>query len=1039
MQESTFKIYNASAGSGKTFTLVKEYLKIILSSNKYRGFQQILAVTFTNKAVNEMKARILDSLFDMSRSDHAGNSEVLASILQDELGLSRSELQSRSEILLKNILHNYAFFDISTIDKFTHRVLRSFARDLKLSHNFEVVLDIDLLLREAVYSLLANTGSDKQLTEALVDFAVEKADEDKHWDLNRDLLKVGEMLFSENDKAHLRSLKEKNFPDYKNLQDHLKKEINRLGREASKKGEFVLNQISESGRPFDIFPRKMLPNHFNKIKAGNFDLEKLYNNKLGLKISEGNILKVRTEPLSEELFNTIATLYWEIKELLYRRAFLLNIYQNLVPLTVLKVIDKHLREIESSRDLLPISSFNSIIENSIANQPAPFIYERLGEKYRHYFIDEFQDTSEMQWKNLIPLVANALESMDEDGNYGSLLLVGDVKQAIYRWRGGKPEQFLDLITGRAKPFVIDPKISNLETNYRSAENIVAFNNAFFKSTSSLLSQAVYSKLFEKDTQQLGNTLEGGLVRIDFIDCEKESLDDHYLDSIYQIIEEVGKKGYSLKDICILTRKKDQGVLISEGLVNKEIPVVSSDTLLLSSSPEVLFLINLLRATRQPGDKDIIFEIVRFLIPKMGDAHFHQVFWEAASDLEVWLNRHWDFNLNSIRFLSVYDGLEYAIAKFGLMKTSDAFVTSLLDEVFRIEQKTDSGIDTFLNHWTDSKEKLSVKAPEDLDAVKIMTIHKAKGLEFPVVIYPYANADFYVIKDESLWFKTDPEEFMGFSELPLRKKKQMLEYGEKAARLYQEDQDKMQMDAFNLLYVALTRAVNALYVLTEKDLDPKGKHKDYKISGLFIHYLRELNLWSDEKGSYDFGVLSSNQKAALTRVDQQLIPYVYSTKTDSVNKLVVRKNSLWDDPGEAARERGKLMHHFMSLIHTPADIEQALLKLRNQGIVGDDQIPGLRAQATKVVEHPEIAPFFREGLEVKNEKEIIGENGLILRPDRLVFEGSNITVIDYKTGIAYPEYKDQLMMYRDAIMKMGYSVTKSMIIYINETITTENIH
>ncbi len=1038
MQESTFKIYNASAGSGKTFTLVKEYLKIILSSNNYRGFQQILAVTFTNKAVNEMKERILFSLFDMSRSDKAGKSEDLAGILQEELGLSRSELKTRSDTLLKKILHNYAFFDVSTIDKFTHRVLRTFARDLKLSHSFEVVLDKDLLLREAVYNLLANTGKDRELTDALVDFTLEKTEEDKHWDLNRDLHKVGELLFSENEIPHLKSLKEKRISDFRILQNQLKKDMEVLATSARKKAEFVLNQISESGRSLDIFPNKTLPNHFNKIRTGNFNVEKLYDNKLGERIEEGKVIKVGEEPLPEDLFNTIASSYREIRASLLRRAFLLNLYQNLVPLTIVKAIDKELKDIETSRDLLPISSFNTVIANSIANQPAPFIYERLGEKYRHYFIDEFQDTSEMQWKNLIPLVANALESLDEEGNYGSLLLVGDVKQAIYRWRGGRPEQFLDLITRKTNPFVIDPDIYSLETNYRSAKNIVEFNNTFFRSTSSLVGHSVYSHLFKEETQQLPNTLSEGLVRIDFLDSDKDQLDESYLESICDVIEEVGKNGYSYKDICILTRKKDHGVIVSAGLVNNGIPVVSSETLLLSSSPQVVFLINLLKASRYPRDKEIIFGITAFLHSRDGSAHFHDMFLEAEPDLEVWLQRHWNFDLEKIRFLSVYDSLEYAIEIFGLVHTSDAFITNLMDEVFHIEQKTDPGIDTFLDHWEDNIDKLSITAPQDLDAVKIMTIHKAKGLEFPIVIYPYANTDIYRTKEARLWLQLDPDEFKGFSELPINKKKQMQRYGEKAADLYMEDQYKREMDSFNLLYVALTRAMNALYILTEKDLNTKGDHNPHKFSGLFIHYLKELGLWSAEKSSYSFGKLSSLQRDAQVKIHPQAIPFTNSSKTYSVNQLIVRKNILWDAPGDEARERGKLIHYFMSLIHTNRDVDMALEKLLNQGIVAKENIPELREQALRVVEHPEISPFFKEGLKVKNEKEIITENGLILRPDRLVFEEDVVTVIDYKTGSSHPEYANQLKTYREAIQKMGYSVASSMIVYINDTITTEYI-
>ncbi len=265
-----------------------------------------------------------------------------------------------------------------------------------------------------------------------------------------------------------------------------------------------------------------------------------------------------------------------------------------MPLTVLNAIQQEIKTIESERDQIPISSFNTIISDEIRNQPAPYIYERLGEKYRHYFIDEFQDTSQMQWENLVPLISNALESEDEQGNMGTLLLVGDVKQAIYRWRGGRAEQFLNLINKETNPFVVEPHISSLETNYRSREELIKFNNTFFTVTSPFLGSPQYNLLFTDGNKQDFNDKVGGYVDLNFIKMPKENKDLEYCNEVLRSIKDARADKYNYADICILTRKRKHGIILADFLIEQNIPIISSETLLLKNNPKVNFLINLLK-------------------------------------------------------------------------------------------------------------------------------------------------------------------------------------------------------------------------------------------------------------------------------------------------------------------------------------------------------------------------------------------------------------------------------------------------------------
>ncbi|MGI9547074.1 MAG: UvrD-helicase domain-containing protein [Flavobacteriaceae bacterium] len=1037
MRESAFKIYNASAGSGKTFTLVKEYLKIILAFERKQDFHQILAVTFTNKAVNEMKQRILDSLTQMQAMDLSGEVPEMALALSDELGYDLGTLQIRSGELLNRILHNYAFFDVSTIDKFTHRVIRSFAKELKISQNFEVVLDTDTLLNEAVDNLLAKSGDDPVLTRAIIDFALEKTEADKHWDVNADLFKVGKMLFRENDRQHIKKQSVKSVKDFMALQKQLRSEISQLEKSAARAAEGVLRLIGESGLSETDFPRKTLPNHFRKIRDLELDFDKLYNNKLYDNLEKGNILKSGQSLPNKSFPEEILAEYSKIKSLLSRWALLKNAYQNLVPLTVLNAIYQELKTIETDRELLPISSFNVLISNIIANQPAPFIYERLGEKYRHYFIDEFQDTSRMQWENLLPLVANSLESLDANDNPGTLLIVGDVKQAIYRWRGGQPEQFLNLISLKNNPFVIDPSVHSLDTNYRSREQIVQFNNAFFKTSSSLVANTSFERLFSEETHQKSNAKKGGLVQLEFIDCEDDLLEDAYLNRIKEAIEVAMSHGYSYRDISILTRKRKHGVLISQGLIGNEIPVVSSETLLLKSSSKVMFLIHLLKIAQQPDDLETQYFLLGYLVPK--DQAYHGFVSDALKDLDSWMLEKWGFSMQEFKLQSVYDGLERAISQFGLVKSSDAFVTFLMDEVLLVEQRGDSSIAAFLEHWDNNQEKLSVTAPENTDAVRIMTIHKAKGLEFPIVIFPYANSNIYEEIDPKIWLQIPAEDYHGFPELLLSKKKQMLHYNEQANQLYTEDHQKLELDAFNLLYVALTRAIDALFILSRKDLDSSGLHKTNFFSGVFIEYLKESGIWSDRELVYSFGALDQKLSENEIAIHQEIVPYINSTKNTTAPNIVIRRDALWDELSSDPRTRGTLIHHLMGLIEKEADIEPALNRLKSNGFINADNMSEYCDLALKIIQLPELAPYFKENLIVKNEQEIITENGLILRPDRLVFEDEQVAILDYKTGARSADHREQLLSYRSALEKMGYIHPDCLIVYLNDTIEVEYIN
>ena len=1030
-----FKIYNASAGSGKTHTLTKEYLKTVLSSNQ--TFSQILAVTFTNKAVNEMKERILSSLFEFSSVKSADEASVMFNELKEELGIDLETLRQKAKTTLKLILHNYGFFDISTIDKFNHRLIRTFAKDLKIAQNFEVVLDTELLLNEAIDNLLEKVGQDKALTEVLMEFALDKIDEDKSWDISFDLNKIGKLLFDENNTDHLFLLKEKKINDFLALRELLRAKTSSIETKVTVLAKRALNLIVENEVDFKSFSRETLPNHFKKIINKEFSLSKLYNNKLSEDLHENKVLKAGITIPNDNLIPDLRTIYLDIKENLVQRAYLANVLTNIVPLAVLNAIQKEVKALQEERGQLLISEFNTLISNEIKNQPAPFIYERLGEKYRHYLIDEFQDTSQLQWNNLIPLISNALEGEDHQGNKGSLFLVGDAKQAIYRWRGGNAEQFLNLVNENTNPFVIPPKTYNLPSNYRSHEEIINFNNDFFTVTCPFLNNQLYQELFEQGNRQKINMKKGGHVQITFLEAqEDQDLNDLYCEEVLNTIQNILREDFTFNDIAILVRDNKHSVILADYLTVNKIPIISPDSLLIANNEKVQFLMNLLHYSLHPEDLEASYNILYFLLGK--GQNVHSVLSDHLSYLESFLEEKYGFRLSNLRNMSVYDGLELAIKKFDLVKDSDAYLIFLLDIVLEVEQKEGTGLVTFLSYWEKKKNKHSIAAPDNLNAVKIMSIHKSKGLEFPIVIFPYANSNIYKEIDPKLWLPVDSSQFMGFTEALINKKKEVVDYNQNALLAYEEEQHKLELDAFNILYVALTRAERALYIISLKETGALKSDRKTHYSDVFVHYLKEKHLWSDTQTVYSFGKLVNHIPKNKNGTMERPVQYQYSNKENPRFKIITKAGMLWDTAQEEAITQGNLIHHILGLIETEDNVDSVFTDLERKGIIDMESVPLLKKKIRTVVSHDALKGYFSKGNIIRNEKDIITGKGEILRPDRIVIKNNHATIIDYKTGKQNNTYKEQVNTYAQVLEHMGYTIENKIITYINDDINIEYV-
>lgn len=980
-----------------------------------------------------MKDRILDSLALFANASPLEEKGALFREICSDLAIPPEKLQQKSRLVLKHILHNYAFFEVSTIDRFNHKIIKTFARDLQLSQNFEVELDLELLLEQAVGQLLAKAGTDHILTQMLLDFSLQKIDDNKSWNITYDLVEIGKLLFQENHSSQINTLVSKSITDFRQIQKNILRQLEMIERQVVGESQKTVQEIENQGFNASDFPRQTLPNHFKKIIGGEFNVKVLYSNRLESNLVENKILKSGDARDISGLSNYLLDRFLYIKKNLYRHNYLKNIYGNIVPMTLLNEIAKEIKNIEADRDIIPISALNAILSKEIKNQPVPFIYERMGEKYRHYFIDEFQDTSQMQWENLIPLIGNALEGENERNEQGSLFLVGDVKQAIYRWRGGKAEQFLDLLNSKSRPFVVSPSVHALDTNWRSYNEIVKFNNGFFRVTAPFFKNETYKDLFLKGSSQKTTNREGGFVQLSFLRKGAGGIEDVYCRQVLDAISLITSKQHSYSDICILVRDNSKGMLLANFLSENRIPIISSDALLLKNNVKVIFLISLLKFIGNHTDLEAVFQILSFLASVKNEKH--SFISSNLHRLESLLMEDYAFSVQELRASPVLDILETAIVRFDLVDGAEAYLTFLMDEVLILEKKEGPGIFAFLRYWEQKKTSISIAAPDDVNAVKIMTVHKSKGLEFPFVVFPFANI---VIDDKrkkkKLWVANPEEEELGMEELLLNAKQEMLYYNELAAHAYSTESEKTELDALNVLYVALTRAEKGLFIFCEKVKEQASLSSAQTYSDLFQYYIDSLDAFENEKETYTFGSFPEHTgPAEHENINHKRIPYITGGKEGSDFIISTKSGSLWDDEKMEAIQLGNLIHFILSQIITADDVSQVLAKLLSSGHIEKGSEDFIGQKILDVVHHPQLNEFFSNKFQVFNEKEILTVDNRSVRPDRVVIADNEAYIIDYKTGKPSPAYREQIIGYADALTAMGYTVKNSIIVYIDHNI------
>lgn len=1049
MQRPSFSIYDASAGSGKTYALVKEYLKIILVASKNDAYRNILAITFTNKAVHEMKSRIVGNLSEFAKDEPSKKAQELMQDLAAETQLSIIQIKTKSQQIIKHIIHNYAAFDISTIDKFTHKVIRAFAHDLGLPMTFEVTLDTENLLIEAVDAIIAQAGEDETLTKLLIDFTMEKTDDDKSWDISREILDTGRLVLNENNRNEITHFQDKSITEFVEIKNKLAEACKVLEKENASFAESALSLIEKNGIDPKSFSGGYFPKHLQSIQEGKFNPKnKTYHESEDIKINKTAKDSALIENIIPELLQILDTVYKNFEKRDFYKAFL----KNITPLSLLNTVSNELTKIQEEQNVLSISEFNAIIHREIQNQPAPFIYERLGERYRHFFIDEFQDTSEMQWQNLIPLIDNATSS-EIDGEKGTLMIVGDPKQSIYRWRGGKAEQFIELSKDQ-NPFNNPEKVlEHLDKNYRSYSQIIEFNNDFFQLLSNEFEHEDYKDLYANHSHQKSNSKTGGYVNISFIPKIEESEDDEevldktelYLLATLNTIQKVKQQGFEYKDIVILTRKRSHGIAVANYLTEQRIPLLSSETLMIQNATEVRFIIYLLKYLKNSSDLEAKAHFLHYVAEKIQDKLPVHDFIAQGMDqkkeieFENWLT-NFDISLSfqDIRKKSLYESVETIISKFLHSQNGNAYIQYFLDIVLERDVRNQAGISDFLNYWDKNAEKFSIPSPEGKNAVRIMTIHKSKGLEFPVVIMPFADEDYSRSPKNKLWIDAEEDDF-GLPKVLVDNSKAVEGFGTVAKSVYVQKSQEELLDNVNVLYVALTRAEEQLYVITQS-LQPRkdGEYPD-NMASFFIKYLIHKGQFEEAKLEYELGNLIKISSESDKTEDVKLIQSVNEVLNPKNIKIAQREALMWGTHQQEAIQYGNVVHEILSFVKIKSDIDLAITKAIESGLIKTSQKDLVFNTIQEIVNHPELLDYFEEGNEVLNEQSIIQKEGKTIKPDRMILtKNKEVFLLDYKTGTHNQKYQLQLENYQKAIEKMGYKVVKKVLIYISKQINVINL-
>lgn len=1019
------KIVKASAGSGKTFLLAKTYISLLFNSLDNYPYRHILAVTFTNKATEEMKNRIIKELDILARTpEQSGYYKDFTASFGDALAL-----KERAWRVLVDLLHDYSAFSVSTIDKFFQTTLRCFAREIGQFPNYQVELDLKSMVRESVDRMLDNISEDDtQMLDWLERSAMDKLESGRRAKIEDELYDIAEKLKSDS----FRELVEKLGLDtdewfsMRNLS-----RVRKLCRDCKK--SFVdrlqtvvralLDGFAEAGVPPELTMRGFV-HDMDKYLTLKEDLAEPATATVLANCRDSSrwFSKANAKKYLHLLGSTVEMQFEAFADLfeknfrVYRTA--VEIDAQLYSLGIASRFNEEFSSLMREKNVLNIDDSNAMLRKIIEGGDAPFVYEKLGARYENFLLDEFQDTSTIQWDNFKPLIR------ESDSNGHQNLIVGDVKQSIYRWRGS---DWKLLQTGVKEEFQMADDSCSLQDNWRSLPEIVNFNNAFFEYAASrldgLLGVNQYITRIYKDVRQNVRAKGEESGCLDFTFCSENLLLDKVLESVSRVVSE-GKANYG--QIAVLVRNNDEGSRVASFLIENGIPVISDDSLSVRSSLTVRRLTSLLHYALNPQDK-----VNGFLAEKL-DISIPENFGSIYDLTEGLLRKLMDFDKETL-------DKEYL------------YIQSFMDKLQEWASVNGNNLDAFLKYWDGEKNPV-VSSPANTSSVRIITIHKSKGLEFPYVIFPFAEK-VTLTHDESHWcspeLKDTPLEEIdgGLYNVKFSKKTEQTLF--EAARKRESSQQFL--DNINLMYVALTRAVKGLHMIVGKwQVEPAY------VSDLVFAYLQEHqedfcyeHLADEDKDTTctrfsrgtmpDFS-LDKEKASQVTNLPSSFVSYPLNPEPVDENEDVRIRGRLkfsadsvdFFTQGQNPRLKGILLHDILSSVLLPSDLDEAVDSRLRHGDLDEAQAEEYKSLlASRIASVMDRGWFPPDAENVENEASLIDTDGSVYRPDRVVICGNSVKIIDYKFGEEKQSYLGQVGKYARLYKSMGYSNVEASLWFVSE--------
>ena len=1043
-------VYKASAGSGKTFTLAVEYIKLLIVNP--RAYRNILAVTFTNKATAEMKERILTQLYGISIDDI--NAAPYIQSINESLHLPKNDIMAAAEKALNYILHDYSHFRIETIDSFFQSVMRNLARELRLGANMRLEIDNTGVLNDAVDAMIEKLTRNSPILLWLLEYIHEKIENDHRWNISDEIKRFGLNIFNEEyleKGGKLRSkLKEKDYlRNYRAKLKGIREEVLNQMKEFAERFQEIMdrNSISLS----DIKYGKNIAGYFLKISDGIID-EKVRNATVEKFLDDAEEWIPKTSKNKSTLLPVVEQqllpLLQECEGMRHPNNILLNScnlsLHYLNNLQLLASIDEEVKAQNQENNRFLLSDTNTLLHELMKDGDSSFVFEKTGSNIRHVMIDEFQDTSRMQWDNFKLLL---LEGLSQGANS---LIVGDVKQSIYRWRNGD-WRILNGLKDAVGAFPVT--IKSLTTNRRSENNIIRFNNQLFTEACRFLNE-IYKGKEQKDCEELLSAYadvrqlaiqkeDKGYVKMQFFgNDEDKTYEERMLDAIGSEIRHLVEAGVNPSDIAILVRKNKVIPLIAD-YFRQNLPyrIVSDNAFRMDASPALCMLIN---ALRYLSDATNTIAATQLAVAYQNDVLHHALSLEEMSvhHIEKYLPEEFASQLEILRLMPLYELIEslFTLFNVGQMEGQDAYLFAFDDAVLEYLQSNPSDIGQFLAYW-DEKLKGQTIPSGEIEGIRIMSIHDSKGLEFHTVLVPFCDWKLENESTQLVWCAPTVPPFNELDLVPINYSSKMDESVYKGS--YQEEKIQLWVDNLNILYVAFTRA--------EKNLLVFGKaHRKNTVADLLTQSVHAIqaqdNKEWDETAPYEYGCLVPSSHPVATRtynkLDMPPVKKMVQMETFS-HRVEFRQSNRSaqfikgkEELSEKYISQGQLFHTFFSNIQTKEDVNAAAAKLLFDGIISSQaEKDRLQKFAFHVLSAPIISDWYSGKYKLLTERDIVfrkGERTIVRRPDRVMTKDHSAIIVDLKFGKRKAEYALQIREYMELLSQMEeYHDIKGYLWYVYE--------